>query len=106
LGREIKTVYLTKGSFDLAVFIEMPGDEQLASFVLKLSETRRSKPILKTNTHSTCRSSLVDGKIPSAGLPDNATFSTFGSLQPDSRTAAMSAHTEVPRLSVMAVPSP
>lgn len=36
LGGEIKTVYMTQGSFDLAVITEMPNDEKVASFVLKL----------------------------------------------------------------------
>ena len=36
LGGEIKTVYLTQGGFDLALVVEMPNDEKLASFVLKL----------------------------------------------------------------------
>ena len=36
LGGEIKTVYMTQGNFDLALVIEMPTDEKLASFVLKL----------------------------------------------------------------------
>jgi uncharacterized protein with GYD domain len=36
LGGEFKTVYMTQGSFDLAVVAEMPNDERLASFVLKL----------------------------------------------------------------------
>ena len=35
-GGEVKTVYLTQGSFDLAVIAEMPDDEKLASFVLRL----------------------------------------------------------------------
>ncbi len=34
-GGEIKTVYMTHGSFDLAVVVEMPNDEKLASLVLK-----------------------------------------------------------------------
>jgi uncharacterized protein with GYD domain len=36
LGGEIKTVYMTQGSFDFALVTEMPDDEKLASFVLKL----------------------------------------------------------------------
>ena len=36
LGGEIKTVYMTQGSFDLALVAEMPNDEKVASFVLKL----------------------------------------------------------------------
>lgn len=36
LGGEIKTVYMTQGGFDLALIAEMPNDEKLASFVLKL----------------------------------------------------------------------
>ena len=36
LGGEIKTVYMTHGSFDLALVVEMPNDEKLASFVLKV----------------------------------------------------------------------
>ena len=36
LGGEIKSVYMTQGSFDLALITEMPNDEKVASFVLKL----------------------------------------------------------------------
>ena len=36
LGGEFKSVYMTQGSFDLAVVLDMPNDEKLASFVLKL----------------------------------------------------------------------
>ncbi len=36
LGGEVKTVYMTQGSFDLALVVEMPNDEKLASFVLKV----------------------------------------------------------------------
>ena len=36
LGGEIKTVYMTQGTFDFAVVVEMPNDEKLASFVLKV----------------------------------------------------------------------
>jgi uncharacterized protein with GYD domain len=36
LGGEIKTVHMTQGSFDLALVAEMPNDEKVASFVLKL----------------------------------------------------------------------
>ena len=36
LGGEIKTVYMTQGSFDLALVAELPNDEKLAGFVLKL----------------------------------------------------------------------
>jgi uncharacterized protein with GYD domain len=36
LGGEIKTVYMTQGSFDLAIVAEMPNDEKVASYVLKL----------------------------------------------------------------------
>lgn len=35
-GGEIKTVYMTQGSFDLALVTEMPSDEKTAGFVLKL----------------------------------------------------------------------
>jgi uncharacterized protein with GYD domain len=35
-GGEIKTVYMTQGSFDLAFVTDMPNDEKVASFVLKL----------------------------------------------------------------------
>ena len=35
LGGELKTVFMTQGSFDLAVVAEMPNDEKLASLVLK-----------------------------------------------------------------------
>ena len=36
LGGEIKTVYMTQGSFDLALVAEMANDEKAAAFVLKL----------------------------------------------------------------------
>ncbi len=36
LGGEIKTVYMTQGSFDLVFVAEMPNDEKVAAFVLKL----------------------------------------------------------------------
>jgi uncharacterized protein with GYD domain len=36
LGGEIKANYMTQGSFDHAVITEMPNDEKMASFVLKL----------------------------------------------------------------------
>jgi len=36
LGGEIKTVYMTQGSFDLAVIVNMPNDDKLASLALKL----------------------------------------------------------------------
>jgi uncharacterized protein with GYD domain len=36
LGGEIKTAYMTQGSFDLALVTDMPTDEKVASFVLKL----------------------------------------------------------------------
>jgi uncharacterized protein with GYD domain len=36
LGGEIKTVYMTQGSFDLAIVAEMANDEKVASYVLKL----------------------------------------------------------------------
>ncbi len=35
-GGEIKTVYMTQGGFDLVLVVEMPNDEKVASFVLKL----------------------------------------------------------------------
>lgn len=35
-GGDIKTVYMTQGSFDLALVTEMPSDEKTAGFVLKL----------------------------------------------------------------------
>ena len=35
-GGEIKAGYMTIGSFDLALVVEMPNDEKLASFALKL----------------------------------------------------------------------
>ncbi|MDQ6732559.1 MAG: GYD domain-containing protein [Nitrospirota bacterium] len=35
-GGEFQTVYLTQGSFDLALVVEMPDDEKMASFVLKI----------------------------------------------------------------------
>ena len=36
MGGEVKTVYMTQGSFDLALVVEMPNDEKLAGFVLKV----------------------------------------------------------------------
>ncbi len=36
LGGEIKTFYMTQGGFDLALVVEMPNDEKVAHFVLKL----------------------------------------------------------------------
>jgi uncharacterized protein with GYD domain len=36
LGGEIKSVYMTQGSFDLVLITEMPNDEKVASFVLKV----------------------------------------------------------------------
>jgi len=36
LGGEIKTAYMTQGAFDLALITEMPTDEKVAAFVLKL----------------------------------------------------------------------
>jgi len=36
MGGEIKTAYLTQGSFDLVLVAEMPTDERLAGFVLKI----------------------------------------------------------------------
>jgi len=36
LGGEIKTLYMTQGSIDLALIAELPNDEKLATFVLKL----------------------------------------------------------------------
>lgn len=36
LGGEFKSVYMTQGNFDLALIVEMPNDEKLASLVLKI----------------------------------------------------------------------
>ena len=36
LGGEIKTVFMTQGSFDLVFVAEMPNDEKVAAFVLRL----------------------------------------------------------------------
>ena len=36
LGGEIKTVYMTQGTFDLALVADMPSDEKTASFLPKL----------------------------------------------------------------------
>ena len=36
LGGEIKTVFMTQGSFDLVFVAEMPNDKKVAAFVLKL----------------------------------------------------------------------
>ncbi len=36
MGGEVKAFYMTQGTYDLALIVEMPNDEKLASFVLKL----------------------------------------------------------------------
>ncbi|HKO30304.1 MAG TPA: GYD domain-containing protein [Nitrospiraceae bacterium] len=36
LGGEIKSVYMTQGNFDLALITDMPNDDKMASYVLKL----------------------------------------------------------------------
>jgi uncharacterized protein with GYD domain len=36
LGGELKNFYMTQGSFDAALIVEMPNDEKLAGFVLKI----------------------------------------------------------------------
>ena len=36
IGGEIKSVYMTQGNFDLAFIAEMPNDEKVAGYVLKL----------------------------------------------------------------------
>jgi uncharacterized protein with GYD domain len=36
LGGEFKSVYMTRGSFDFASVMELPDDEKVANFVLKL----------------------------------------------------------------------
>jgi uncharacterized protein with GYD domain len=36
LGGELKSGYMTLGNFDLVLIVEMPNDEKLASFGLKL----------------------------------------------------------------------
>ena len=53
LGGEIKTVFMTQGSFDLVFVAEIPNDEKVAAFVLKLGSlgnvrTTTLKPIRKT----------------------------------------------------------
>jgi uncharacterized protein with GYD domain len=35
-GGEIKSVYMTQGNFDLAFIAEIPNDEKVAGYVLKL----------------------------------------------------------------------
>ena len=35
-GGEIKTVYMTQGTFDLVLVAEMPSEDKTAGFVLKL----------------------------------------------------------------------
>jgi len=35
-GGEVKTVYMTQGGFDLAFVTDMPNDDKMAGFVLKL----------------------------------------------------------------------
>ena len=37
MGGEIKTVYMTQGAIDLVLVTDMPTDEKLAGFVLKLA---------------------------------------------------------------------
>jgi uncharacterized protein with GYD domain len=36
MGGELKTFYMTQGSHDAVLITEMPNDEKLASFVLKI----------------------------------------------------------------------
>jgi uncharacterized protein with GYD domain len=36
MGGELKTFYMTQGKYDAVLIIEMPNDEKLASFVLKI----------------------------------------------------------------------
>ena len=36
LGGELKTFYMTHGAYDAVLILEMPTDEKLASFVLKV----------------------------------------------------------------------
>jgi uncharacterized protein with GYD domain len=36
MGGDIKTVYLTQGTVDLVLVVEMPSDEKLAGLVLRL----------------------------------------------------------------------
>jgi uncharacterized protein with GYD domain len=36
MGGQIKAAYLTQGSFDLVLVAEMPSDEKVAGFVLKI----------------------------------------------------------------------
>ncbi|MGH7233165.1 MAG: GYD domain-containing protein [Nitrospiraceae bacterium] len=36
MGGELKTFYMTQGKYDAVLIIEMPSDEKLASFVLKI----------------------------------------------------------------------
>ena len=56
LGGEFKAVYLTQGSFDLAIIAEMPNDEKLASFVLKLGSMGNVRTMtLKANTEDEYR---------------------------------------------------
>lgn len=35
-GGEVKTVYMTQGGFDLVLVTDIPNDEKVAGFVLKL----------------------------------------------------------------------
>jgi len=56
LGGEFKAVYLTQGSFDLAIIAEMPNDEKLASFVLKLGSMGNVRTMtLEANTEDEYR---------------------------------------------------
>ena len=36
MGGEFKSFYMTQGTFDAATIIEMPNDEKMANFVLKI----------------------------------------------------------------------
>ena len=69
LGGEIKTVYMTQGSFDLALITEMPNDEKLASFVLKLGSlgnvrTTTLKALLRRRIPEDYRRSELNRSMP------------------------------------------
>ena len=36
MSGELKAFYMTQGQYDAVLIVDMPGDEQLASFVLKV----------------------------------------------------------------------
>jgi uncharacterized protein with GYD domain len=37
MGGELKAFYMTQGNYDAVLIVEMPNDEKLASFILKVA---------------------------------------------------------------------